>query len=109
MGRRSTQLERLTAWLFILNLALQAADFAATYVGCRVGFHEGNPLVRQAMECLGPGLGLAAAKCAALLFLAYLWAVRTNRLVPAALTVTAVAYVTLAIVPWSVALLHLRV
>jgi hypothetical protein len=96
---------RLTIGLFALNLALQLADFLATYVGCGTGLPEGNPLVRCAMNHLGLGPGLAAVKCAAVFCLGYLWIVRANRLVPAALTITATVYLVLAIVPWTVVLL----
>lgn len=105
MDRRYTRVGGLTAGLFAFNLVLQVVDFVATYVGCSAGLPEGNPLVRCAMDHLGFAPGLAAVKCAAVSFLAYLWAVRTNRLVPVALTITAAFYVILSVVPWTVVLL----
>ncbi len=95
----------LTAALFVLNVVLQIADALATYVGCLAGWGEGNPLVRYVMESFGLGPGLLLAKCAAIVFLGYLWAVRRNRFVPLALGVTAAVYIAFSVVPWSVALL----
>jgi hypothetical protein len=106
MGRTHTRIGGgSTAGLFALNLVLQLVDFIATYVGCSAGLPEGNPLVRSAMECMGYGPGLALVKGVALFFLGYLWLVRANRLVPTALTVTAVLYVILSAVPWTVVLI----
>jgi hypothetical protein len=105
MRVRYARIGRLTLGLFVLNLALQVMDAWVTYAGCRAGVAEGNPLVRYAMHCLGLGPGLLLVKCAAVLFLGYLWMVRTNRLVLAALTITATIYIAFAIVPWSLMLL----
>jgi hypothetical protein len=107
MDTGATRSGLLTPALFLLNLALQGADFLMTYLGCRAGIGEGNVLVRHAMDCFGLTPGLALAKLIALAFLGYLWVVRDNRLVTPALTVTASAYIVLAIVPWSIALLSL--
>jgi uncharacterized membrane protein (UPF0136 family) len=102
-----TRYERIghfTLALFAVNAALQLFDGVATYVGCRGGMAEGNPLVAFAMECFGLGPGLTLAKCAAVALLGYLWLVRTNRFVPAALTVIATVYIAFSAVPWSVVL-----
>ena len=96
---------RLTLALFVLNVVLQTFDALATYAGCQIGMAEGNPMVAYAMDCFGLGPGLALAKAIALALLGYLWLVRSNRLVPAALTVTATTYVAFSVLPWSVALL----
>ena len=106
MATRYPRLELLTRGLFVLNVTLQLVDALATYAGCLAGWSEGNPLIRYAMESFGLAPGLALAKCVALGFLGYLWAVRRNRLVPAALGVTAVVYIVFSAVPWSVALLR---
>ena len=106
MATRYARVERLTLGLFALNVALQIADALATYAGCIAGWSEGNPVIRYAMESFGLGPGLALAKCTALGFLGYLWAMRRNRLVPAALGLTAVVYIVFSVVPWSVALLR---
>jgi hypothetical protein len=97
----------LTVALFVLNVALQIADGVATYVGCLAGWGEGNPLVRHAMEHFGLGTGLLLTKCAAIVFLGYLWVARRNRFVPVALGVTAAVYLAFSLLPWSVAFLAL--
>lgn len=98
------RLARITLALFLLNAALQVFDGVATYFGCRAGMAEGNPMVDYAMQCFGLGTGLLLAKIVAAGFLACLWIVRTNRFVPAALTLTASTYIALSAIPWSVAL-----
>jgi hypothetical protein len=101
-----SRLARLTLVLFALNAALQVFDGVVTYIGCSIGMVEGNPMVAYAMECFGLGLGLALTKAAALAFLAALWLLRANRLVPAALVVTASIYLAFSAVPWSISLLN---
>lgn len=98
-------LARATIALFALNAALQVLDGVATYVGCRIGMAEGNPLVAYAMESLGLGLGLVLTKITAIAFLGSLWMLRRNRYVPAALAVTACIYIAFSALPWSVTLL----
>jgi len=98
---------RLTVVLFALNATVQVFDGVATYVGCRTGMAEGNPMVAYAIECFGLGMGLALAKVAAMAFLSSLWFLRTHRLVPAALAVSASIYIAFSVVPWSLSLLSL--
>jgi len=96
---------RVTLALFALNAALQVFDGVATYIGCRTGIPEGNPMVAYTMECFGLGLGLALIKVTAIAFLGSLWLLRANRFVPAALAVTASIYLVFSAVPWSISLL----
>jgi len=101
----ATRLARATLSLFLFNAALQLFDGLATYLGCHAGMPEGNPLVAHAMALVGLGWGILLAKAAAVAFLACLWTVRSNRLVPAALTMTASFYTAFSAVPWTLALL----
>jgi hypothetical protein len=80
-------------------------DGLATYLGCRAGMVEGNPMVAYAMQCFGLGAGVVAAKLVGVGCLAALWAVRSHRLVPAALTLTASVYVAFSALPWAAVLL----
>jgi len=105
VSARHGRLARVTLALFTLNAALQVFDGVATYIGCRTGMPEGNPMVAYAMECFGLGLGLALAKVAAIAFLGSLWLLRANRSVPVALAVTASIYFAFSAVPWSISLL----
>ena len=102
MGERFA---RLTIGLFLVNAGLQVFDGIATYLGCLGGVAEGNPLVAYAMECLGIGTGVLAAKLVACVCLATLWRVRHHRLVPAALMLTATVYIAFSAIPWTVTLL----
>jgi hypothetical protein len=102
LGERFTP---LTVGLFLVNAGLQVFDGIATYLGCLGGVAEGNPLVAYAMETLGIGTGVLVAKLVACACLATLWLVRQHRLVPAALTLTATAYIAFSAIPWTAALL----
>ena len=104
-GALGARWARLTLGLFVLNAALQMCDGVANYLGCRAGMVEGNPMVAYAMQCFGLGAGVVAAKLVAVACLAALWVVRGHRLVPAALTLTASAYVAFSALPWAAALL----
>jgi hypothetical protein len=90
--------------LLVLNLAIQIFDGVATYVGIENGIREGNPLVAAAMRGLGTGSGLALAKLAAILLLALLYRRRHDRWVGPGLTVLAVSYIWLSVVPWTLIL-----
>ena len=98
-------LARVTLVLFALNAALQVFDGVATYIGCRTGMPEGNPMVAYAVECFGLGPGLALTKVVAIAFLGSLWLVRANRSVPVALAVTGSIYLAFSALPWSISLL----
>lgn len=91
--------------LVAANVGLQVLDGHLTLEGLGRGFAEGNPVVVQAMEILGPFEGVVALKLLAIvvLLLIYRHAWRQRSTV-AALAMLAVVYVSFAIVPWAMVL-----
>ena len=90
--------------LLTLNVVLQVFDGVATYVGLRVGFGEGNPILVQAMALLGPAAALALTKLYACGCLLGVWHVRRARLALPAFVLIAAVYATCSLAPWSAAL-----
>ena len=92
--------------LLLLNLALQAFDGMATYMGLHAGFGEGNPILASGIASFGPGATLVTAKLVACRFLAVLWVNRESRLAGPGFAITALVYATCSFAPWSAALAH---
>lgn len=86
--------------LFGLNLGLQVLDGLMTYYGLQVGFQEGNPLVRTAMEFWGIEWGLLLWKVLACSLLGLLYSLRESVNIIPGLALTAGAYVLLSLFPW---------
>jgi len=101
--------ERWVLALVFVNLALQLFDGCATYVGLNAGFCEGNPLLRWALERVGPASALFLFKLEACACVWLLWRLRPHRLVAPALALSAAAYVMWSLAPWTLVLagLHL--
>jgi uncharacterized protein DUF5658 len=102
--------ERGMLALVCLNLALQAFDGLATWVGIHAGMPEGNPLLVWALEQIGPASALLLFKLQACACLLLLWRARSNRLAAPALVLSAAVYVVCSLAPWAAALamLHLE-
>lgn len=97
--------QRGVAALFGLNLVFQFLDGVATYVGLQAGFGEANPLLRSAIDALGPAPALALFKLEACACLFVVWRLRhRSHLAAPALLLSAVVYFTCAIGPWAAAL-----
>src|SRR2546426_12515457 len=96
--------------LVCLNLALQAFDGIATYVGIHAGMPEGNPLLAWALAQVGPGFALLLFKLQACACLLLLWRVRRSRLAAPALVFSAAVYAACSLAPWAAAFatLHLE-
>ena len=92
--------------LLLTNAALQVVDGYVTAIGIARGFVEGNPVVRYAVDVLGPAGGIMLVKLLALAFLFMLYRRRHHRLVEPGLAYVAVVYVTMAVIPWTVLLAH---
>ena len=86
--------------LFLLNLALQVWDGLATYYGVALRFHEGNPLIRAAIEHVGVGYALLSVKGLACGFLLVLRVCRHSVLSVGGLLLTAVSYFVCSFLPW---------
>lgn len=86
--------------LFVLNIALQLFDAAATYQGLQLGFGEANPLLRDAFAQFGvlPALLLFKAVACGLLFLMNRHP--THQAIAPALTATAGVYSMFSLAPW---------
>jgi len=87
-------------FLFLVNLGLQIWDGIATYHGLRLGFPEGNPLVRTLIAEWGLAFGLVGAKSTACGLLVSLRLLRAHPLIPHALMLTALWYATFSFLPW---------
>ncbi len=96
--------ERTLGALVVFNMFLQVLDGLVTYLGVRVGYHEGNPLIAAGIAHLGPIPALLVFKTEACLCLLGLWHLRASRLAVPALLVSAAAYISAAIAPWTLAL-----
>ena len=96
--------DRFLLFLLALNLALQLADGAATYVGIHAGFEEGNPLVARAVSYWGPAVGILLFKFYACACLLLIWLLRGSQLAGPALLIAAIAYVLGSLMPWATAL-----
>jgi len=94
-----------TLWvLVVFNILLQFLDGVATYLGVQVGYHEGNPLIAAGIAHLGAIPALLIFKTEACLCLMGIWHLRASRLAVPALLVSAAAYISAAIAPWTLAL-----
>lgn len=87
-------------FLFLINLGLQLWDGVATYHGLRLGFQEGNPLLRTLIADWGLGFGLLGAKSTACGILVSLRFLRAHPLTPHALLLTAAWYSAFSLLPW---------
>jgi hypothetical protein len=92
--------------LFVLNLALQLFDGIATHHGLR-SWHEGNPVIRAAMQALGPEQALLLFKAQACGWLVLLRRSPVPALAGPALVGGAGLYFALSYVPWMVHFLSL--
>jgi hypothetical protein len=92
--------------LLLLNLALQLFDGVATVHGLR-GWNEGNPLIRSAIDALGPMQALMLAKAQACGSLVIVRRVASPVLAGPVLAVGAGMYLGLSFVPWMARLLSL--
>jgi hypothetical protein len=90
--------------LLLANAALQIADGYVTLLGLGRGFMEGNPVVRAAIDVVGPTAGIMFVKLLALGFLYFLYRRRHHPFVEPGLAYVAVVYATMAVLPWSVLL-----
>ncbi len=90
--------------LLLANVALQLCDAAITLVGLRHGMVEGNPLVASLIDSIGAVPALFVVKSAALAALLALYRLGRHWLVAPGLASLAVAYVLLAVLPWSLLL-----
>lgn len=90
--------------LLLANVGLQLADGYVTLLGLGRGFMEGNPLVRAAIDAMGPTGGIMVVKLLALGFLYFLYRRRHHPLVEPGLAYVAVVYATMAVLPWSMML-----
>jgi len=96
--------DRTLAALVVFNILLQVLDGVATYLGVQVGYHEGNPLITAGIAHLGTVPALVIFKTEACLCLLGVWHLRASRLAVPALLVSAAAYLSAAIAPWTLAL-----
>jgi uncharacterized membrane protein len=94
--------------LVLVNLALQAFDGAATYLGLQAGFHEGNPLLVWALHHIGPASTLFLFKLQACAWVLVLWRLRRHSLAAPALALSAAIYVVCSLAPWTMALAGLH-
>lgn len=90
--------------LFLANVVLQLLDGWVTFSGISRGFPEGNPLVASAMSSVGPVLGIAGVKFAAVALLFLIYQRREHPFVEPGLLSLAVTYTLFAVVPWTVIL-----
>lgn len=90
--------------LLLANALLQLVDGYVTLLGLGRGFVEGNPLVRAAIDAVGPTGGIMLAKMCALGFLYFLYRRRQHPLVEPGLAYVAVVYVVMAVLPWTMLL-----
>ena len=95
---------RGTLALLVLNVALQAFDGVATYVGLAAGVGEGNPVLVWALGRLGAAPALCVFKLQACACLLLLWHLRAHRLAAPALVFSATVYVACSLAPWAIAL-----
>ena len=91
---------RLVNILVLVNIGLQVCDGLATAVGLQRGIEEANPLIRYALDALGPGWGLLVWKLEACMWIGLLWSLGARPLVAVALIITAGVYLSLSVVPW---------
>ena len=87
--------------LFLLNVALQLFDGAATYFGVRAPWHEANPLIGATMAHLGIGLSLLLFKSGACAALVVIRRVADPPLIRRTFTGLAAAYGCFSFVPWT--------
>jgi len=99
----ATNLTRLRV-LVGANVLLQFLDGFVTLVGTSRGFAEGNPLVAAAMTTIGPTGGILFMKLLALSFLYVIYRRGDHPLVVPGLSSIAVAYLVLAVLPWTLLL-----
>jgi uncharacterized protein DUF5658 len=93
--------ERRRAYnLLKLNLALQAFDGIATYLGLRLGFQEANPILVMAFHYLGVGPALLLFKVKACSLLVLLHRHGDRNLVVPALHLLAAIYAIMSFGPW---------
>jgi hypothetical protein len=92
--------------LLLLNLVLQLFDGVATVHGLRC-WDEGNPLIRAAMETLGPMQALMLAKAQACGSLLIIRRAAAPALAGWVLAAGAGMYLGLSFVPWMIRLLSL--
>ena len=93
--------------LLLVNVALQVVDGGATLVGVGRGFPEGNPLLDHAIATLGLPAAVVVAKAVAVVLLLLLYRSRTHPWVIPGLAGVAIAYITFAVLPWTLVLLSL--
>lgn len=86
------------------NVLLQFLDGYVTILGTSRGFAEGNPIVAFAMASIGPTGGILFMKLLALSFLYLIYRRGDHPLVIPSLSSIAVAYVFLAVLPWTLLL-----
>ena len=91
---------RLVNILVLVNIGLQVCDGLATDVGLQRGIEEANPLVRYALDALGPERGLLLWKVEACVWIGLLRSLGARPLVAVALTITAGVYLSFSVVPW---------
>jgi len=96
--------ERTLFAMVAFNILLQVLDGVATYMGVQVGYHEGNPLIAAGIAHLGAVPALVMFKAEACVCLLGIWHMRRSRLALPALVVSAAAYVSCALAPWTFAL-----
>ena len=90
----------ITTLLLGINLGLQVLDGLMTHYGLRVGFQEGNPLVRTAIEFWGAEWGLLLWKMLACSLLGLLYSLRESVNIIHGLALIAGAYLILSLFPW---------
>ncbi len=90
--------------LLLTNAGLQLADGYMTVLGLARGHVEGNPLIRAAIESMGPVGGVMGAKIIALCLLFLLYRRRHHPIVEPGLAYLAVVYTVMAILPWTLLL-----
>ena len=90
---------RLVNILVLVNIGLQVCDGLATAVGLQRGIEEANPLIRYALDALGPGWGLFLWKVEGCVWIGLLRSLGARPLVAVALTITAGVYLSLSVVP----------
>jgi hypothetical protein len=86
------------------NVLLQFADGLLTIFGTSRGFAEGNPLVAAAMTSIGPMGGILFMKLLAISFLYLIYRRGDHPLVIPSLGSIALAYIFLAVLPWTLLL-----
>ena len=75
---------RLVNLLVLVNISLQVCDGVTTWVGLQRGIKEANPLIRYALDALGPGWGLFLWKVEACVWIGLLRSLGARPLVAAA-------------------------